>query len=197
MTVLAKIQRGSILIIYMDIPGFKGLTLFDILCSYYGVVLGFYVGICNQCNYGYLKEQGVRQYTDQDNGKAMRQASNSIVQAIKYDRSYLLSLAKNRKLSGFSNNDIKRIKLLDLKQSLWGKRGKKRKKWEFNRGVHHKLLCAISKENMKYENSKLLTVAMANCQLIHNKIENLLATMIEDKIEICVINETWFNEEGR
>ena len=53
--ILTKIQRGSILIIFMDIPGFKGLTLFDILCSYYGVSLGFYVGICNQCNYGYNK----------------------------------------------------------------------------------------------------------------------------------------------
>ena len=41
----------------MDIPGFKELTIFDILCLYYGVLLGFYVGICNQCIYGYLKHQ--------------------------------------------------------------------------------------------------------------------------------------------
>ena len=63
----------------MDIPGVKGLTLFDILCSYNGVLLGLYVGICNQCNYGYLKQQGVRQYTEQDNGKAMRKTSTSII----------------------------------------------------------------------------------------------------------------------
>ena len=112
----------------MDIPGFKGLTLFDILCSYYGVLLGFYVGIYNQCNYGYLKQQGVRQYTEHDSGKAMRQTYNSIVQAIKYDRSYILSLAKYRKLSSFSNDDIKSIKVLDLKQSFRGKTGKKRTK---------------------------------------------------------------------
>ena len=42
--------------------------------------------------------------------------------------------------------------------------------------------------------TKLLTVATANCQLIYNKIEELLATMIEDKIDISVINETYFNE---
>ena len=83
MEILIKIQRGSILIIYMGIPGFKRLTLFDILCTYYGFVLGFYVGICNQCNYGYLKQQGVRQYIEEDNIKVMRQTSNSIVQAIK------------------------------------------------------------------------------------------------------------------
>ena len=62
-----------------------------------------------------LNNKGFRHYTEQDNGKTMRQTSNSIVQAIKYDRSYLLSLAKYRKLSGFSNDDMKRIKLLDLK----------------------------------------------------------------------------------
>ena len=55
-------------------------------------------------------------------------------------------------------------------------------------------LCYILKEKIKYENSKLLTVATANCQSIHDKIEDLLATMIEVKIDICVINETWFNE---
>ena len=81
-----------------------------------------------------------------------------------------------------------------MKQSFTGKRGKKRTKWDFNRGVHHELLCALPKEKIKYENSKLLTVATANCQSIYNKIEELLATMIEDKIDICVINETWFNE---
>ena len=37
-------------------------------------------------------------------------------------------------------------------------------------------------------------MATANCQSIYSKIEELLATMIEDKIDICVINETWFNE---
>ena len=113
MAILTKIQSGSIVITDIDILGFKGLTLFDILSSYYRGLLGFYVGICNQCNHGHFK-QGIRQYTAQDNGKAMRQTSNSIVQAIKYDRSYLLSWAKYQKLSGFSNDDIKRIKLLDL-----------------------------------------------------------------------------------
>ena len=101
---------------------------------------------------------------------------------------------KYGKLSSFSNEDIKRIKLLNLKQSFRGKRGKKRTKWEFNRGVHHELLCALPKEKIKHENLKLLTIAAANCQLIYNKIEELLATMIEDKIDICVINETWINE---
>ena len=124
----------------------------------------------------------------------IRQSFNSIVQTIKYDRSNLLSWAKYRKLSGFSNEDIKRIKLLNLKQSFRGNRGKKRTKWEFNRGVHHELLCAIPKEKIKYENSKLLTVATANCQSIYKIIEELLATMIEDKIDTCAINETWFNE---
>ena len=47
---------------------------------------------------------------------------------------------------------------------------------------------------MQYENSKLLTVATANCQSIYNKIEELLATLIEDEVDICVVNETWFNE---
>ena len=46
------------------------------------------------------------------------------------------------------------------------------------------------KKKIKYEHSKLITVATANCQSIHNKIEELLATMIEDKIDICVITET-------
>ena len=124
----------------------------------------------------------------------IRQKFNSVVQPIKYDRSDLLSWAIYRTLSGFSNEDIKRIKLLNLKQSLRDKRGKKTTKWEFNRGVHYELLCALPKEKIKYENSKLITVATANCQLIYNKIEELLATMIQDKIDICVINETWFNE---
>ena len=51
---------------------------------------------------------------------------------------------------------------------------------------------AISNVSIQY--SKLLTVATANCQLIYNKIGEQLATMIEDKIDICVINKTWFND---
>ena len=54
--------------------------------------------------------------------------------------------------------------------------------------------CVPYPKKIMYENSKLLTVATANCQLIHNKIEYLLAIMIRDKIDICAINETWFNE---
>ena len=90
----------------MDTLGYKELIIFDILYLFYGVLLGFYAGICNQCNYGYLKQQGV-QYTAQDNGMKTCQTSRSIVQTIKYDRSDLLSWAKYRKLSGFSNEDRK------------------------------------------------------------------------------------------
>ena len=52
----------------------------------------------------------------------------------------------------------------------------------------------MPKKKIKYENSKLLTVATENSQSNYNKIEELLATLIEDKIDICVINEMWFNE---
>ena len=83
-----------------------------------------------------------------------------------------------------------------MKQSFRGKKERKEQNRIFNRGVPQELLCALPKEKIKYENSKLLTVATANCQLIYNKIEELLANMIEDKIDICVINETWLNEGG-
>ena len=130
----------------MDTLGLKGVAVFDILCLVYGVFLGLYVRICKQCNYEYFKQQEV-QYTTQDNG-----TSNSVVQPIKYDRSELLSWANYRKLSGFSNDDIKRMKLLNLKQSFRGKKGKKRTEWDFSRGVHHELLCGLPKEKIKYEN---------------------------------------------
>ena len=107
----------------MDTPGFKEITIFDILCLFYGVLLGFYVGMCKQFNYGYLKQQG-EQYTAQDNGMKIRQTFNSVVQPIKYDRSDLISWEKYMKLSGFSNEDIKNIKLINLKQSFRGKKGK-------------------------------------------------------------------------
>ena len=86
--------------------GLKGVTMFDFLCLFYGVLLGFFVGICKQCNHFKQQEE---QYITQDNG-----TSNSVEQPIKYDRSELLSWAKYRKLSGFSHEDIKRIKLLEL-----------------------------------------------------------------------------------
>ena len=35
----------------MDTQDLKRVTLLDILCLFYGVLLGFYVGICKQCNY--------------------------------------------------------------------------------------------------------------------------------------------------
>ena len=53
-------------------------------------------------------------------------------------------------------------------------------------------MCPTKRENKVQK--LLLTVATANCLSIYNKIEELLATMIEDKIAIHVINETWFNE---
>ena len=168
----------------MDTQDLKRVTLLDILCLFYGVLLGFYAGICKQCNY----EHEV-QCTTQGNG-----LPNRGVKQINYDTSELLRWAKYRKLTGFTNEDINRIKLLNLKQSFRGKKGNRRTKWDVYRGVHHELLCALLKEKIKYENSKLLTVATANCQSIYNKIEELLATMNEDNIDICVINETWFND---
>ena len=110
----------------------KGVTMFDFLCLFYGVLLGFYVRICKQCNY--FKQQK-EQYTTQDNGIS-NSVEQLVEQPIKYDRSELLNWAKYRKLRGFSNEDIKRIKLLNLKQTFRGKRGKKRTKWDSNRGVH-------------------------------------------------------------
>ena len=44
----------------MDTPGLKGVTIFDILCLFFGVLLGFYLGIPKQCLFGYLKQQGVQ-----------------------------------------------------------------------------------------------------------------------------------------
>ena len=41
-------------ILTMDTQDLKGVTLLDILCLFYGVLLGFYIGICKQYNY----EQG-------------------------------------------------------------------------------------------------------------------------------------------
>ena len=38
------------------------------------------------------------------------------------------------------------------------------------------------------------TLGTSRAKTPYNKIEELLATMREDKIDICVINETWFNE---
>ena len=164
--------------------------MLDFLCLFYGVLLGFYVGVCKQCNHFKQQEEW---YTTQDKGIS-NSVEQLIEQPIKYDRSELLNCAKYRKLSGFSDEDIKRIKLFNLKQTFRGKREKKRTKCDVNRGVHQEVLCALPKEKIKHENSKLLTVATANCQLIYNKIEELLATLIEDKIDICVIKETWFNE---
>ena len=96
----------------MDTQDLKRVTLLDILCLFYGVLLGFYAGICKQCNY----EQKL-QCTTQGNG-----LSNSEAKHINYDRSELLRWAKHMKLTGFSNEDIKRIKLLNLRQSFRGKK---------------------------------------------------------------------------
>ena len=35
----------------MDTQDLKGVTLLDILCLFYGALLGFYMGICKQHNY--------------------------------------------------------------------------------------------------------------------------------------------------
>ena len=99
----------------MDTQELKGVTLLDILCLFYGVLLGFYIGICKQYNY----EQEL-QCTTQGNG-----LSNCEAKHINYDRFELLRLAKYRKLTGYSNEDIKRIKLLNLRQSFRGKKGNK------------------------------------------------------------------------
>ena len=64
----------------MDTQDLKGVTLLDILCLFYGVLLGFYIGKCKQYNY----EQEL-QCTTQGNG-----LSNSEAKHINYDRFELL-----------------------------------------------------------------------------------------------------------
>ena len=96
----------------MDTKGLKRVTLLDIFCLFYGVLLGFYAGICKQWNY----EHEI-QCTTQRKG-----LPNSEVKQINYDRSELLRWAKYKKLTGFTKEDINRIKLLNLKQSFRGKK---------------------------------------------------------------------------
>ena len=95
--------------------------MFDFLCLFYGVLLGFYVGICKQCN---PFKQQEKQYTTQDKGIS-NSVEQLIEQPIKYDRSELLNWEKYRKLSGFSNEDIKGSNYLTWNNFLEGKEERK------------------------------------------------------------------------
>ena len=61
-------------------------------------------------------------------------------------------------------------------------------------GVHEENIRPVIRKVSDNTYKKQITITMANCSSVNNKIDEMLPMMYDEKIYICILTETWIKE---
>ena len=77
-----------------------------------------------------------------------------------------------------------------------GKRGGKKhaRPWDTNQGVHRNLLIPLERHHKTVWNPSLSNLMLTNIQSLKPKIDVILHYILEHKVDICFITETWISK---
>ena len=129
---------------------------------------------------------------------------------IKYTRSQLLKIGKTFYKTKINDMTAITIRNLGIKQTFRpprrpprrdnrkkrGKRGGKKhaRPWDTNQGVHRNLLIPLGRHHKTVWNPSLSKLMLANIQSLKPKIDVILHYILEHKVDICFITETWISK---
>lgn len=65
-----------------------------------------------------------------------------------------------------------------------------------NQGVHTDLLRTLPKAPVIYDHNKCFTLCLANVRSLNTSSEELLVQLIENEVDLCVMTETWINNDN-
>ena len=66
--------------------------------------------------------------------------------------------------------------------------------WDTNQGVHNNLLIPLERHHKTVWNPSLSNLMLTNIQSLKPKIDVLLHYILEHKVDICFITETWISK---
>lgn len=122
------------------------------------------------------------------------------VTPIVYTPAELKSLRYNSSMSTLrlDGNVRHKIKLLGIKKRYRGHRSRRRKlkQKDWNTGVHLDLLRPLSRRLIDYSVDRNLSFSIVNTQSICNKVDEFLHHIIESKLDICCVTETWLDDSN-
>ena len=77
-----------------------------------------------------------------------------------------------------------------------GKKGYKKhvRPWDTNQEVHRNLLIPLDRHHKTLSNPSLSNLMLTNIQLLKPKIDVILHYILEHKVDICFITETWISK---
>ena len=130
---------------------------------------------------------------------------------IRYTRSQLLEIGKTFYKTKINHMTTIAIRNLGIRQTFrplrrpprWdnrkkrGKRGGKKhaKPWDTNQGVHRNLLIPLERHPKIVWNPSLSNLMLTNIQSLKPKIDVILHYILEHKVDICFITETWISKK--
>ena len=105
---------------------------------------------------------------------------------------------------GFDKNTCKWISELGIKCGFRGRRGRHISKpqpdrnWDNNSGIHNKVLRTLQRvgnEKLKWEQCVKIGLALANVRSAKKKTEEIIHNIMEEKLDLSFICETWIDNE--
>ena len=129
---------------------------------------------------------------------------------IRYTRSHLLKIGKTFYKTKINDRTAITIRNLGIRQTFRppgrpprrdnrkkrGKRGGKKhaRPWDTNQGVHRNLLIPLERHHKTVWNPSLSNLMLTNIQSLKPKIDVILHYILEHKVDICFITETWISK---
>ena len=125
---------------------------------------------------------------------------------IRYTRNQLYKIGKTFYITKVNDTTANTIKSLGITQTLrTTRRDKKRKRgkgggkkhvrpWDTNQGVHRNLLIPLERHHKTLWNPSISKLMLTNIQSLKPKIGVIIHYILQDKLDICFITETWVSK---
>ena len=125
---------------------------------------------------------------------------------IRYTRNQLYKIGKTfyiTRVSGTTANTIRGLSIRQIFRTRRRDRNRKRGKreaikyvrpWDTNQGIHGNLLIPLERHHKTYWNPSISELMLTNIQLLKPKINMIIHTILQHKLDICFITETWFSK---
>ena len=121
----------------------------------------------------------------------------------RYTRNQLFKIGKTFYITKVNDITANTVKSLGIRQTFRTtrrdkkrKRGKRRGKkhvrpWDTNQGVHRNLLILLERHHKTLWNPSTSELMLTNIQSLKPKIDVILHYIVQHKLDICFITETW------
>ena len=123
---------------------------------------------------------------------------------IRYTRNQLYKIGKTFYITRVSDTTANTIRGLSIRQTFRTRETEKEKEeqrrqnyvtpWDINHGIHGNLLIPLERHHKTYWNPSISELMLTNIQSLRPKIDMIMQTILQHKLDICFITETWYSK---